>query len=103
MPLIASLSEHSFLPSICGSKTSPDFQRLILYRPVKSESSAGAGVAKEVVVRKHMVVITSPPNARYSPSGTIPTKRQLFAEVRALVIPVIPDRSGTKFPILPQV
>ena len=60
-------------------------------------------MAKEVVVRKHMVVITSPPDARYSPLGLLPKQRQLFSEVRALVIPVIPDRSGTKFPVLPQV
>ena len=31
------------------------------------------------------------------------TCRQLYKEVRALVAPVIPDRSGTKFPVLPQV
>ncbi len=60
-------------------------------------------MAKEVVVRKHMVVITIPPDARYSPLGLLPKQRQLFSEVRALVIPVIPDRSGTKFPVLPQV
>ncbi|CAL8465131.1 g4666 [Coccomyxa elongata] len=61
------------------------------------------GVGKEVVVRKHMVVITSPPDARYSPSGSLNRRRQMFQEVRALVIPVIPDRTGTKFPVLPQV
>ncbi len=61
------------------------------------------GVGKEVVVRKHMVVIMSPPDARYSPSGSLNRRRQLFQEVRALVIPVIPDRTGTKFPVLPQV
>lgn len=31
------------------------------------------------------------------------TRRQVYREVRALVAPVIPDRSGTKFPVLPQV
>ena len=31
------------------------------------------------------------------------TCRQVYREVRALVAPVIPDRSGTKFPVLPQV
>ena len=30
-------------------------------------------------------------------------RRQVFREVRALVAPVVPDRSGTKFPVLPQV
>lgn len=69
----------------------------------KGVVASHAGVGKEVVVRKHMVVITSPPDARYSPSGSLNRRRQLFQEVRALVIPVIPDRTGTKFPVLPQV
>ncbi len=61
----------------------------------------GAGVAPEVAVRKHLVHITSPPDARYSPLSA--NGRPVFTEVRALVTPVIPDRSGTKFPVLPQV
>lgn len=61
-----------------------------------------AGVAPELVVRKHLVHITSPPDARYSPLQASPGKgRPLFKEVRALVVPVIPDSS--KFPVLPQV
>lgn len=54
-------------------------------------------------MRKHFVHITSPPDARYSPmqSSGLNRKRQLFPEVRALVIPVIPDKT-TKFPVLPQ-
>ncbi|EIE20379.1 Metallo-dependent phosphatase [Coccomyxa subellipsoidea C-169] len=95
------------------------FTDFFFHTPTKPNSSCGppsehmhieeghnisiTGVAKEVVVRKHMVVITSPPDARYSPLGLLIERRQLFSEVRALVIPVIPDRSGTKFPVLPQV
>lgn len=63
-----------------------------------------AGVAPEVVVRKHLVHITSPPDVRYAPlQATAGQERPVYREVRALVVPVIPDRSGTKFPVLPQV
>ena len=63
-----------------------------------------AGVAPELVVRKHLVHITSPPDVRYAPlQATAGQERLVYREVRALVVPVIPDRSGTKFPVLPQV
>lgn len=48
--------------------------------------------------------ITSPPDARYAPlQAPAGQNRPVYGEVRALVVPVIPDRSGTKFPVLPQV
>ena len=56
-------------------------------------------------MRKYIVHITSPPDARYAPLSQNRQGRQQrqWAEVRALVVPIIPDRSGSKFPVLPQV
>ena len=62
-----------------------------------------AGVAPEVAVRKYVVHITSPPDARYAPLSQNRQGQRQWAEVRALVVPVVPDRSGSKFPVLPQV
>ena len=52
-------------------------------------------------MRKYVVHITSPPDARYAPLSQNRQGQQQWAEVRALVVPVIPDRS--RFPVLPQV
>ena len=56
-------------------------------------------------MRKHYIHITSPPDARYSPLGVSAKDkgRPVYNEVRALVVPVIPDRSGNKIVVLPQV
>lgn len=51
-------------------------------------------------MRKYIVHITSPPDARYAPLSQN-RQQQQWAEVRAVVVPVIPDSS--KFPVLPQV
>ena len=62
-------------------------------------------MASEVVVRKHYIHITSPPDARYSPLEVSAKDkgRPIYTEVRAMVVPVIPDRSGNKIVVLPQV
>ena len=56
-------------------------------------------------MRKHYIHITSPPDARYSPLevSAMDKGRPIYTEVRAMVVPVIPDRSGNKIVVLPQV
>ena len=56
-------------------------------------------------MRKHYIHITSPPDARYSPLEVSARDkgRPVYTEVRALVVPVIPDRSGNRIVVLPQV
>ena len=56
-------------------------------------------------MRKYYIHITSPPDTRYSPLEVSASDkgRPVYTEVRALVVPVIPDRSGNKIVVLPQV